>query len=198
MSDYTIEIKGHALEYYDQEHTYIVDGVIVPSITEILKLKFGDKYKYVDQRTLKRAADSGTAVHDAIQKYVESGERSDLPELRNFIFLKEQFGFEVVGCEIPLILFSDDEEKPLAAGRCDLVIRQNGEIGGADIKRTANLDREYLAYQLNLYRSAFRQSYGLEWLFLRGIHLRDDVRRYVKIPINEEIPMELVKEWYRR
>lgn len=197
MSDYTVEIKGHALEYYDQEHTYIVDGVIVPSITEILKIKFGDKYKYVDQRMLKRAADAGTAVHNAIQNYVESGERSDLPELRNFIFLKEQFGFDVVGCEIPLILFSDDE-KPLAAGRCDLVIMQNGEIGGADIKRTANLDREYLAYQLNLYRSAFRQSYGLEWLFLRGIHLRDDVRRYVKIPINEEIPMELVKEWYRR
>ena len=39
--DITKEIAGHTLEYIDDSHTYLVDGVIVPSITQILKLKFG-------------------------------------------------------------------------------------------------------------------------------------------------------------
>jgi hypothetical protein len=94
---------------------------------------------------------------------------------------------------MPVILWMDDE--PVSAGRCDLILRMDGKIGGADIKRTSSLNKEYLSYQLNLYRTAFRQSYGVEWEFLRGIHLRGDVRKFVDIPINEEIALQLVQEW---
>lgn len=193
--DYTKEIAGHTLEYFDDEHLYLVDGVVVPSITQILKVRFGNKYRAVDGATLKRAADAGTRVHEAIQKYCEDGEIIDLPEVRNFRFLQKQYGFEVVGNEIPVILFQFD--KPIAAGRLDMVIRQAGYqgIGGADIKRTSTLDKEYLACQLNLYRVAYRQSYGETWQFLRGIHLKDDTRKYVQIPVNEAVAWQIVQEW---
>ena len=39
------EIAGGLLEYIDESHTYIFDGEILPSITQILKIKFGKKYK---------------------------------------------------------------------------------------------------------------------------------------------------------
>ena len=45
-------ICGHILEYIDSTHTYLVDGVIVPSITQIMKLKFGNKYDGVDKDVL--------------------------------------------------------------------------------------------------------------------------------------------------
>lgn len=189
-----IDITGHALEYYDEEHIYICDGVIVPSITQILKLKFGGKYSKVSGAVLNRAAEKGTAVHKAIQDYCERGEDSDLIELRNFKFLQKQYKFEVLQNEVPVILFKDDI--PVAAGRLDLVLKMDDKIGGADIKRTSTLDKEYTALQLNLYRIAYYQCYGIEWQFLKAVHLRENVRKFVDLPINEELAWNVVKKYF--
>lgn len=194
MSDFTTEIGNHTLEYYDAEHVYLVDGVIVPSITQILKIRFKNKYAGISKDTLQRASEAGTAVHEAIEKYCKTGEITDIPELRNFQFLQKKYGFEVKGNEIPVILF-DQNAEPISAGRLDMIIKMNGELGGADIKRTSVLDKEYLCCQLNLYRSAYWQSYGDEWKFLKGIHLRDEKRKFVDIPINESIVWELINEY---
>lgn len=186
-------IKNHILEYFDDTHTYLVDGVVVPSITQIMNIKFGSKYKDVDKKVLENAANRGTAVHEAIEKYCKTGELDDKKETRNFRFLQKQYKFEVVENEIPVILFKNDE--PICAGRLDLVLKMNGEIGGGDIKRTSTLDKEYLAYQLNLYRIGYKQCYDIEWTFLRGLHLRDNTRRFVPIPINEEKAWGLIEEY---
>jgi hypothetical protein len=187
------EINEHTLEYFDDEHLYLVDGIEVPSITEILKIKFGNKYSNVNSDVLKKASEKGTQVHNAIEKYCKTGEKENLKEVKNFIFLQKKYDFEVLENEVPVILFYDN--KPVCAGRLDLVLKFNGEIGGADIKRTSALDKEYLAYQLNLYRIAYRQCYGVEWKFLKGIHLREDKRKFIDIPINEEMVLNLVKEY---
>ena len=76
-----------------------------------------------------------------------------------------------------------------------MVLRMNGEIGGADVKRTSALDKDYLFYQLNLYRIAYRQSYGEEWKFLKGIWLREDKRKFIDLPINEELTNQFIKEF---
>ena len=191
--DFTREIKGHTLEYMEDEHIYLIDGIIVPSITQILATRFGRKYDGVSKAVLTRASEKGTALHDAIERYCKTGEECELEELRNFKFLQRQYKFEVLENETPVILFLNDE--PVSAGRLDMVLKMNEEIGGADIKRTSTLDKEYLAYQLNLYRIAYRQCYGVEWEFLRGIHLRDDVRKFVQIPVNENIAWQLVHEY---
>lgn len=187
--DIVKEINGCTLEYFNKEHLYLVDGEILPSITTLLKT---DKYKNVSKYVLQRAAAKGTELHDAIERLCRYGEESDLKEVRNFKFLQRKYGFQVLDNEVPVILWH--KGKPAAAGRLDLVLEMDGEIGGADIKRTSVLDKNYLAYQLNLYRIAYRQSYGKEWRFLKGIHLREDVRRFVDIPINEEIVWELIRE----
>lgn len=187
------EIKGYTLEYIDETHTYLVDGVIVPSITQILKIKFGNKYAEVSAEVLQNAAEKGTAVHEAIEKYCKTGEIEDLKEVRNFIFLQKQYKFEVLENEVPIILFKNDE--PIAAGRLDMVLKIDDVIGGGDIKRTSVLDKEYLAYQLNLYRIGYKQCYDIEWKFLKGIHLREEKRKFVDLPINEKMAWELVEEY---
>ena len=201
------EINGHTLEYFDDDHLYLVDGIEVPSITEILKLKFGNKYSNINPDVLYQAATKGTNLHKAIEIYEKTGEESEfktydkygiedsnsLYELKNYKFLKKHYKFKVLEAEIPVILFYN--EKPIAGGRIDLVLELNNEIGGGDIKRTSVLDKEYLAYQLNLYRIAYRQCYGVEWKFLKGIHLREEKRKFIDIPINEEMALNLVKEY---
>lgn len=187
------EICGHILEYIDSIHTYLVDGVIVPSITQIMKLKFGNKYDGVDKDVLTKAAQKGTEVHEAIEDYCKTGEVKDLKEVRNFIFLQKHYDFVVLGNEIPIILFKDGN--PIAAGRLDLVLDVNGNIGLGDIKRTSTLDKEYLTYQLNLYRLGYQQCYCKEVKYLSGIHLREDTRKYINIAINEKKAMELIEEY---
>lgn len=186
-------IKGHTLEYLDDIHQYLVDGICVPSITQILKIKFGRKYTGIDENVLMRASIKGTEVHEAIEKLCKYGEVSELKEVKNFMFLKKQYDFNVVDNEIPIILFKD--EKPIGAGRLDLVLEMDDELGLGDIKRTSKLDKDYLGYQLNLYRLGYQQSYDKKISFLKGLHLREDTRKFVDIPINEEMTLELLKEW---
>jgi hypothetical protein len=188
-------INGHDVEYLDDDHLYLCDGVLLPSVTGIIEKQLGNKYKYVKQEILTKAQVLGTQMHKAIQDYEETGEECDLSELRNYKFLKSRFGWECLGCELPVIIFDDD--KPVACGRLDMVGRIGDQIGLFDFKRKAALDKQHLAYQLNLYRIGYRQSYGIEAEFLRGIHLRDDVRKFVTIPIREEKTLELLHEFLK-
>ena len=106
--DFQQEICGRTLEYYDREHLYLVDGQIVPSVTQIIHQKFINKYKGVCAVTLKNASDHGTAVHKAIEDWCIDGVESDLKELRNFKFLKTYYKFEVLENEKAIILFGED------------------------------------------------------------------------------------------
>ena len=191
----TVEIKGGALEYIDETHTYLYDGVVLPSITQLLKVKFGNKYNNIPKETLERAAEQGTAVHKAIEDYELHGTESHLPELRNYKFLKKAYKFDCLSNEVPVVLFKDGEA--VAAGRLDLVITEGDKIGLGDIKRTSALDKNYLAYQLNLYRIAYQQCYGEEISFLRGLHLREDTRKYVTLPIDENLVSEILDQYFK-
>ena len=190
-------IAGGLLEYIDESHTYIFNGVILPSITQILKVKFGNKYLGVSNSTLERAANLGTEVHKAIEDYETKGtENIELKELRNYVFLKVRNNFKCLKNEVPIVLFLD--EKPVAAGRVDLILEQNGQVGIADIKRTSTFDKEYVAYQTNLYRIGYQQTYEEDITFLRGLHLRDNTRKYIELPINEEMSLDLVKKYLEK
>lgn len=191
----TWEIKGHVIEYIDETHTYLVDGLIVPSITQMLKVRFGNKYDGVSKEVLDRASTKGTELHEAIEALCKTGEVIDLKEVKNFMFLQKQYKFQVLDNEVPVILFKDNE--PIACGRLDLVLSIDNKIGLADIKRTSVLDKEYLAYQLNLYRIAYEQCYDKKIEFLKGVHLREDIRKFVNIPISEKGIWKLVNDYFK-
>lgn len=190
------EIAGRTLEFIEETHTYIYDGVILPSITQILKTKFGKKYNGISKEILNKASQRGTEVHKAIEDYETKGSETKHKELRNYKFLKKQFKFECLQNEIPVVLFKDD--KPIAAGRIDLVLKEGNNVGIGDIKRTSTFDKEYVAYQTNLYRLGYQQSYGTKISFLRGVHLRNDVRKYIELPINENMAMELINKYLEK
>ena len=190
----TWEIAGGLLEYIDETHTYIFNGVILPSITQILKTKFGNKYNGVSKDVLKRASQRGTEVHKAIEDFEKLNiDNKDCKELRNYKFLKKQFKFKCIDNEVPIVLFVDG--KPISAGRIDLILEQDGYVGIGDIKRTSVFDKEYVAYQTNLYRIGYQQTYGIEISFLKGLHLRNDVRKYINLPISEEVSLKLIKQF---
>lgn len=180
------------LEYIDETHTYLVDGVIVPSVTQILSDKFSTKYQNVDREVLRVAAERGTRIHKEIEDYCH-GIESDSLEVRNYKFLAKHFEFEALENEVPIIYKQGDF---ICAGRLDLILDVKGKRALADIKSTSALDREYLGYQLNLYRLGYEQTYGKKIEELYGIHLRGEVRRFVNIPIKEEFIKEFIRRNY--
>ena len=186
-------VADRTLEFIEYGHIYLVDGVIVPSITGIVRKVLGEKYDRVPRDVLNKASEHGTAVHAEIASLGDTEDESKITfdETRNFLFLKRHYGFSVVENEVPLILFDKDE--PIAAGQCDLVLIENGMLVGADMKTTSSLDRHYLSAQLNLYRRAYEQSYGKRWELLKGIWLRKDKRKYVDIPIDDEWVDEVIR-----
>lgn len=190
------QIGGHAVEFYRDTHAYLVDGRQLPSVTQIVRWALGDKYGNVNAARLHKAAEAGTLLHESIERYVKTGQMEPPSrELTGFAWLMRQYGARALASEVPLVLSVGGE--PVACGRCDLVLALDGDLCGADIKRTSVLDREYVGLQLNLYRIAYRQCYHHEWHRLYGIHLRGFTRRLVEVPIAESLALGYVEEWRR-
>lgn len=191
----TFSIKGGTLEYFDDTHTYLYEGLMLPSVTQILSVRYKNDYASVPPAVLNNAAQRGTAVHKAIENFNVSGYDDGSEAVRNFKFLQKQYGFEVLDSELPIVIFKDD--MPIACGRLDMTMLIDGQTGIADIKTVSALNKEKIAYQLNLYRIGLMQSYGVDAKFLKIIHLRDGIRKVIDCPVNEGMAWEIIEEYYR-
>ena len=189
----TFSIKGGTLEYFDDTHTYLYDGLMLPSVTQILGVKYKNDYASVPPAVLENASKRGTAVHKAIENFNVSGYDDGSEAVRNFRFLQKQYGFEVLDSELPIVIFKDD--MPIACGRLDMTMLMDGETGIADIKTVSVLNKDKIAYQLNLYRIGLMQSYGVDAKFLKIIHLRDGVRKFIDCPVSEGMTWELIDKY---
>ena len=186
-------INSHTLEFDEEEHIYICNGLIVASVTQILQTKFND-YAGVPRQIMEQASEKGTALHKAIELYETTGQTSDLKEFRNYLFLKKHKGFKNISNEVPIIY--EENGRVLFAGQLDQIIELDGMLGINDFKRVSAPNKEKIAYQLNLYKMGYEQSYHKQIDFLTFTQLREDARKFLPLPINEEMARQLIKEYY--
>ena len=189
----TFSIKGGTLEFFPETHTYLYDGLMLPSVTQILGAKFRNDYASVPPAVLNNASKRGTAVHKAIENFNVSGYDDGSEAVRNFKFLQKQYGFDVLDSELPIVIFKHDI--PIACGRLDMTMMIDGQTGIADIKTVSALNKEKIAYQLNLYRIGLMQSYGVDAKFLKIIHLRDGIRKVIDCPVIKDMAWELIEKF---
>lgn len=190
----TFEINNHFLEFIEDDHVWIADGIIVPSVSTILKAFFND-YANVSRSVLEQAREKGTALHSAIELYETTGQQSDLQEFKNYLFLKKHFKFNVISCELPIIY--EENGKVLFAGQLDQIIEMNGKRGINDLKRVSNPNKDKIALQVNLYKLGYEQSYHTKIDFLTFTHLREEKRKFNQLPINESRTREILKIYYQ-
>lgn len=149
-------MKKNNIEYLDDVHAYLIDGVLVPSVSELIRFNFPDAYKGIPDKILKQKASYGTKVHDYIQKYVskelgmnEILERNIDPNIKiaveQFEILRNAWAFFVKDME-QIVHYKDKY-----AGRYDIKTIDNVII---DIKTTAEIHEDWLALQLGLYNLA--------------------------------------------
>ena len=190
-------IRGHTLEYDDESHTYLCDGLIVPSVTEIIRDHLGSKYDGVPADVLAEAARKGTLLHEVIESaeksacaetYELSSDEAEMSdEFASYLRLKNEYGITCEGNEMPLLICR--KGRIVAAGRMDmLAFNGDGELGIIDFKRTYELDDEYLAFQLTLYGMGVKYSYNIEPAFHACMWLRGKRGRFVPYePIEKQV-----------
>ena len=189
-------IRGHSVVFHEESHEYFVDGVKVPSVTEILgrysRLHGLDDYADIPQDVLRRAAARGTALHKEIEEYEKQGVRGFSEEFGNYLPLKIRHGVKVVASELPVLIF-DDSGQPVCAGRLDLLATINGDAALGDIKRTSRLYPKKVSLQLNLYRIGCIQSYGKACDRLFVMRLRKGVSEFREFPVDEKGARDVLK-----
>ena len=188
----TFELNGHVVEFIEDQHWYIVDGILTPCVSNILAYKFND-YGAVPKEFLQRASERGTELHEAIENYERNGTTCDLREFKNYLFLKKHHGFTNIANEVPVIYEKDGTV--LFVGTLDQIIELDGKLGINDFKRVSAPNKQKIAYQLNLYKLAYEQTYNKKVDFVAYTHLRETVRKFSMLPINEEITLKLLNEF---
>lgn len=180
------------ITFLEEPHIYLVDGVITPSVSEILHYIFPDKYKGVNRKILNKKAEYGTTIHESIEMYeaniktmslkeafdvvIQAKELSYIQEasLRQYLKLKTRHNIEVLEQEMMI------QYEKKYAGRFDMVANVNGALSLCDIKTTAELDEEYLSYQLSYYEMAmgkkFDKLYAI-WLPKKDIGQVVEIKR---------------------
>lgn len=148
------------IEFLEEPHLYLKDGILVKSVTQILQLIFPDKYKGIDKKILSKKADFGTKGHAIIENLrIDDLEKAkqEVSEIKNkdlqicireYLRLVKQYEF------VPLEQEQKVSYEYLFCGTLDMTGMVLGKHCLLDIKFTAELDKEYLSWQLGMYQLA--------------------------------------------
>lgn len=183
------------IDFLEEPHIYLVDGVITPSVSEILHFIFPEKYKNVSSYILNKKAQYGTTIHQSVEMLENNLKTMSIEEafnvtvqaldlnyiqevsLHQYLKLKDKYQIEVIEQE-QMIHF-----KNYYAGRFDMIAKIKNNLCLCDIKTTAELDEEYLSWQLSYYEMAvgkkFDKLYAI-WLPKKDIGQVVEIKRKTK------------------
>lgn len=170
------------LIFNEDDHEYRVDGVVYPSVSEILRFISQEVYDNINQRTLDNAADRGSRVHAAcevLDKYRKVEYDDDLePYMQAYVaFLKEHKpawkGIEEARHH-PGLLY---------AGTLDRYGEMDGQSVIIDIKTVSNINKRMIVPQLN----AYSMMMDIPPTALYALHLtKDGEYKLIDIPFDNK------------
>ena len=139
------------LKFFDESHTYEYNGLVVPSVSEILRFMSREVYGDINKYILDRAAERGTAVHAATQVLDEHG-LVDCPEeicgyLEAYVAFRREHSAEWKYIEKPLA-----HPDLLYAGTIDRAGVVDGLSTIVDIKTNSAVKKPLVKAQLNGYK----------------------------------------------
>ena len=140
--------------FREEDHKYFLNGEEIPSVSELTRFLSREIYGEADPIALQRAAEKGTAIHDALQTLDETGEVEVPDEYAGYVQAYMNFHHEhdVRWEMIEQIVHTD-----LYAGRIDRYGYVDGKPCIVDFKTTSCITKAhevlYTAAQ-SLYRMA--------------------------------------------
>ena len=183
------------VEFNARTHTYTKDGVVIPSVTQILKVVlFPSTYAHVKEEVLAKAAEFGNNVHKALETDfadpLTDEELNSYNEAKKIIekyftpILRETKFISQLGFAGTFDLYAD-----MGAGRFALI----------DYKTTSTLMEEQVSWQLSMYKVALEEmGYVVNGLY--AIHIPKGKKgKLVNVEIKHKIEIEwLMNRWKER
>lgn len=174
-------------DYNEELHKYYVNGVEVPSVTDICSPISFQRLDALQKSMLDRAKARGTRCHEIAEEYLLVGE-IDIDEIETeYIPFVQQFVLWVKTYR-PKVLYT---EKRLwgkdFAGTLDLICEIDGKIINVDYKFTSAMDKKSLSVQLEGYDRLAKEN-GIRIDESWVLHIKKD--GYVFKPITKD------KEWF--
>lgn len=147
------------LSFDERQHVYKMDGMIIPSVTTVMRPLTDDVYGEIDEDILNRAAARGTAVHEAIENFVKFG-IEDIPLEYGGYFeayrkWHKDHNVKASGTEIRLY-----HKSLLYAGTADMAAEVDGENTLVDFKTSASIQHMLCGVQLEAYKRAWESHTG--------------------------------------
>lgn len=186
------------IEFDEKNHIYIKNGIVLKSVTQILKELFPNKYENIPDKILNSKSEYGTKLHKCIEIIEKKKPKRPISyckrylkiniyqeqSLKDYLEIKKQYNIEVLESE-KIVSYDYDY-----AGTLDMIALVNDKKSIIDIKTTYEFDEMYVSYQNSLYELAngkVDKLYCL-WLPKRKIGKLIEVKR-----INKDILLEIIK-----
>lgn len=173
MADWnTIENHFKDLDFDERTHTYKLNGVVLPSVTTIMKPLSDDKYSTVRADVLENAANKGSIVHNAIENYLKFGIEDISDDYKPYFLAFLEF----LSDKQPTILVTESKvyHKILRySGTVDLICIIDGLVYLIDYKTTAVLIEMLTKVQLEAYAKAM-ESHSFKVDKKAILHLKKD------------------------
>ena len=132
-------------------HTYTLNGVRLSGVTAIVKWMFPETYKDIPQSVLEKAAAHGTQVHTKCELYDSLGIGDDMPEVLDYIRLKEEQGLTTLASEYLV----DDGAHISSSIDKVFDMDESGCYPLADLKTTSKVHNDNVSLQLSIYAYLF-------------------------------------------
>lgn len=173
------------VDFNEEKHEYTVDGVKVPSVSEILAPLSADRYRDLNPAVLQQAAARGTAVHEATEALDYELDPEIVPDIAGYVeayiaFLRDYFpAWEMVEGRVCYEGWEGEDLMPIFAGTVDRYGKIDGRPAVVDIKTYASMTTEALiaaSCQTQLYRCAIDGNYNSLWHSMKRyvLHLKKD------------------------
>lgn len=199
---------------YDKEtHTGTYKGLPIPSITQLVGIKYPLDNSIPEDR-LEVAAQRGTMIHEDIEVYNNfTTFDDDFPafkfsrdcprqEVRNYRNLLNVYHLKPYKWEETVFLL-DESGEPICYGHYDLLVKaledniafEKDNIYLLDLKTTSEFDKKKTRLQTHLYRVALKQRKVKVNQKTYGLHLRTNEKEDKKliIPLEEMNDKEVIQ-----
>lgn len=168
------ELAESQVKFEPVNHIYMLNESLLQGVTGLIQRKcFPGEYDNVPDNVLAKAAERGHRVHTAIELYDDYGTTTeDCPELEAYMAEQAKGTYKWLQKPLDSEYIVSDNQKYASA--IDKVYATKGGVILADIKTTYKLNKEYVSWQLSIYRYFFNLlNPEIEVKGLYAIWLRD-------------------------
>lgn len=174
------------LLFDEKSHIYRLDGAEIPSVSKIMEPLKASGYAGISEKTLARAADKGSSVHNSIENWLKFG-IDDIPEehrpyFNGFLEWWNEYQPEVIASEVKTY-----HKLMRYGGTIDLLAYIGGKLTLVDFKTTYRVMEKSCGVQLEAYAQALA-SHGITVEAKNILHLQKDGKwGYPEFPAKDAV-----------